>query len=207
MGNLTNFILLIVWILCFVYFVEGTFFEEKGTQPIKLPKDTIKQVKGYETVDTHVVGDCEYISNMEKRQDCYFHYAITDKNLSACDKITLGLTRDKCLTETVMTVCGGADRDYMYKCYSNLAEKHKKPEICFRIDDTRKQQYCLYTASCSEEDINACKKYEKENPENQKIKDACYINVALNTGNKKICEQIGNDSIRSECKMYAESLN
>ncbi len=79
-------------------------------------------------------------------------------------------------------------------CFKQNAYELKSSDLCNYIEDETKRYQCLIIAINYDANPKLCEKIEA-----QEDKDACYLELTRNTGNKTYCDYIVEDDIENMC--------
>ncbi len=96
--------------------------------------------------------ECEQNTNSQEKDDCYYHTALSYKDLNTCDKIR--------------------ENNKNNKCYYVLGTSTEDVNICSRIADQKLKDDCYYHVAVPKRDLKTCQILS--NPEQ---KDQCIILV------------------------------
>ncbi len=147
---------------------------------------------------------CENIKEKFQKENCYYQTAQNSKDPEGCEKLSNDDpnnpgNKDSCYSAVAQlsgdhTICSRSeDINNEYRCYTFVADSTGDASVCESIKDFPTiKSLCIAQAK---RDPELCGKL----PEAGNTRDACYINVASSTKNKKLCSQITNEGIRDDC--------
>jgi hypothetical protein len=114
-------------------------------------------------------------SNEDMTDRCIFSMAKSLNDSTYCNQITNIFAKELCLTGSI------------------------DPNSCNQIADSRGKQACLYIAAVYSNDPERCTIMPS-----QGMIDNCYIQVAKNTNNGKICARISSADLRDQCSQIVQ---
>ena len=150
---------------------------------------------------------CAQISDRENRLECFYHSNLGKKDSSHCDTISITEERDQCYAaigwttkkmsdcEKISNLSSNEYHDYpsspRESCISDAAENI---ETCLSLSSEEPKRLCIYHVASKNEDYTLCSQNE-----NQRYKDLCYRDFALNKGIKEPCNLIIDSNLKDYC--------
>ena len=194
---LVVFILVIVFVVLFLYFQKNEFFNGEKEMT---PEEKIKlQNEFSEIIEQKNPKLCNNLD--EKYQDaCYIQMGLALENYSLCERDVednLIYLRDECFfkwaqSEKDISICDKIEGEGEYykdkwQCYLSISHSEKDISICDKIDNKKVQSRCYYLFSIEGDDSSVCEKVEETDTTSV---NNCYVNVAVNAKDVSLCEKI-----------------
>lgn len=152
---------------------------------------------------------------------CLGNKAVAENNPSIClNAGSVGYSSDECFVQ-MATVSGDQlycenikEKTYQESCYEKVATKTKNPPLCQKINSDYSKKSCYiraYTSLAQDKlDPKFCNKSEEYSNSSEYLPSSsiCYRNVAIKSGNIKICDMINpTDDIKFCYRDFAEYKN
>ncbi len=152
------------------------------------------------------INDCNTIQVENDKNSCYVKVAIKEKDLTTCDNITNPVAIFPCYFRVIgankdlpVSACDKvSDKDacyYHFATIRNLDIDKKDLSVCDLIQDSSSKDSCYLNVLAENKDINNCdniKNYEDG-------RWFCYLIVAENSDDSKICNQIPIQAYKEKC--------
>lgn len=127
---------------------------------------------------------CEKLWNVatpetDFRDNCYQRNAEFNKNMSVCNKIEIVQYKDN--------------------CYARVALLIGNSSLCQNMEGVDRKNRCYYYFAESYKNISFCDKIIDENQDVFGYRNGCYMSIAKETGDSKICKSIDKSWAREEC--------
>ena len=126
-------------------------------------------------------GECEYIKNDEKKNNCIYDFALKSNSKYGCNYLTDKITKKGCFAELTQEIvsCEGIDDDDAIKyCCDKIVDVTAR-EKCFGEEPEKDEKSCEETWT-DEYYLNLCY--------NKKAKEECDVNYCYEIENNKYVE-------------------
>lgn len=136
---------------------------------------------------------CEQISDLAKRDDCYYTVGSGTENSYVCGLIsTSSGCEGKAQGSAGMLNCKDS-------CYHDIAVKKLIPSICDDITTQNGKDACYWRVALNSKNSNLCSKII--NSVGTISNDFCYYSIAVQTNNINICSPISDAEQHDQCMM------
>ena len=136
---------------------------------------------------------CEQISDISKRDDCYYTVGRMDQNTYVCGLIS---TSSNC-EGTAQGESGMLDcKD---SCYHDIAVGTLNPSICQDIRTQNGKDACYWRVALNSKNSNLCSKIVTSS--GTISNDFCYYSIAVQNNNINICSPINDAKQHDQCMM------
>jgi len=126
------------------------------------------------------------------RNLCYKQTAASTKDLSLCNKISMGVEKSSCYAGVAIAkdeplLCNQIKGYDQVFCWEEVAEGLANPLVCGKIDPLADDgSDCYYAVAKKLKEPNVCAQIASET-----IKWACYQEIARLTGDASLCDNAG----------------
>ncbi len=151
---------------------------------------------------------CSEITNTKSKEFCMKDLAVKLNNTEVCSSLNGSVPRSECYNRIARKknkwrLCNEmSDEDLSYKnsCLRDLAEKVNKIKPCLEIqENSSKKDICLLKTSISAESERGCGLIEESGQ-----RAVCYLNLAIHSGNKTLCNKTRSEGFYKECLSKVE---
>lgn len=145
---------------------------------------------------------CEQITNLNKRDSCYYIASRGPNATVLCDKISNQSIRATCMAMIIGNkACdelpGGEGKN---NCYESLAIVKNDTAYCYNVTYKsswlfeKNTDYCFQTVAHVNNNIKACEKIQDE-----EISDWCYTVLSFRLNDSNLCSKIFDNKTRDQC--------
>jgi len=156
---------------------------------------------------------CQGLLN-QKLVQCYTQVAVSNKDLSGCDKITDNFMRAECYSEVAVArqdTAGCYRASYQIgiqeSCFDQIAAIKNDLAICsskqaisdFYISSAQSRTECYAAVAAARKDASLCASIPSSDPNYA----SCYVQVASSTQDATVCNALTDPSSQTFCKQKA----
>lgn len=152
---------------------------------------------------------CEQVETELQREECYIDVARTDPSvtLSDCDaggQVWPACYRSIALRENDSSICQELPTSHQENCFRPIAESTGNISVCTQIEGRQQSVSCANNVANNipedEYTYSFCETWSSFEAVDNSDTDRCFYEVGTRTMNVDACNQITDDSARTECR-------